>query len=295
MRYLKRATEKPIEDLAKIQNSVREIIDLVRREGEAGVRHYSKMYDNWSPKSFKISQDEIQDVRKKLPVGEINDIDFCQAQISNFAGEQMKRLQCLNFEVETLPGVHLGQRVIPMKSSGSYIPGGRYPLLASAHMTIVTPKVAGVTRVVACSPPVKGQGMWPATLYSMCAAGADEIYCMGGIQALAALAYGMEGLEPVDMVVGAGNSYVREAKRQLFGDVGIDLLAGPTEILVIADDKADPSILAADLLGQAEHDPNSRAALVTLSNKVAEETMMEIEKQLLHLPTRDVASVCLEG
>jgi len=291
MRYLKSATERPKEDVAKIRSSVSEIIELVRREGEAGVRYYSKMFDDWNPKSFKISQDEIHAVRKGLPISEINDIDFCQAQIRNFAGEQMKRLGCLNFEVETLPGVHLGQKVIPIKSSGSYIPGGRYPIIASAYMTIVTPKVAGVARVVACTPPFKGQGIWPGTLYSMCAAGADEIYCMGGVHALAALAYGMEGLEPVDMVVGAGNSYVREAKRQLFGDVGIDLLAGPTEILIIADEKADPLILAADLLGQAEHDPNSRVALVSLSHKTAEETIREVEKQMVHLPTRGVAGV----
>lgn len=291
MRYLKRATERPKEDVAKIRNSVSKIIELVRREGEAGVRYYSKMYDDWNPKSFKISQDEMRSVRKRLPVSEINDIDFCQAQIRNFASEQMKRLEGLNFEVETLPGVHLGQKVIPVKSSGSYIPGGRYPIIASAHMTIVTPKVAGVSRVVACTPPVKGQGIWPGTLYSMCAAGADEIYCIGGVHALAALAYGMEGLEPVDMVIGAGNSYVREAKRQLFGDVGIDLLAGPTEILIIADEKADPLILAADLLGQAEHDPNSRVALVSLSRKTAEETIKEVDRQMVHLPSRDVAGV----
>jgi sulfopropanediol 3-dehydrogenase len=291
MQYLKKAAERPKEDVSEIRISVSEIIDLVRREGEAGVRYYSKKFDDWNPKSFKISQDEIHAMRQKLPVTEVSDIDFCQAQIRNFASEQMKRLEGLNFEVETLPGVHLGQKVIPIKSSGSYIPGGRYPLLASAHMTILTPKVAGVSRVVACTPPVRGQGIWPATLYSMYAAGADEIYCMGGVHALAALAYGMEGLAPVDMIVGAGNSYVREAKRQLFGDVGIDLLAGPTEILIIADEKADPLILAADLLGQAEHDPNSRVALVSLSHKLAEDTIKEVERQMAHLSTRGVAAL----
>jgi sulfopropanediol 3-dehydrogenase len=197
----------------------------------------------------------------------------------------------VDFEVETLPGVHLGQRIIPVSSSGSYIPGGRYPMLASAHMTVITPKVAGVSRVVACSPPVKGEGLWPATLYSMVAAGADEIYCMGGVHALGALAYGIEGLQPVDMLVGAGNKYIAEAKRQLFGTLGIDLLAGPTEILIIADDTADPFILAADLLGQAEHDPNARQALVSLSTQTALDTMKEVDQQLLTLPTRDVAAV----
>ena len=164
-------------------------------------------------------------------------------------------------------------------------------MLASAHMTVITPKVAGVSRVVACSPPVKGQGLWPATLYSMAAAGADEIYCMGGVHALAAMAYGMEGLVPVDVVVGAGNKYVAEAKRQLFGTVGIDLLAGPTEILIIADESADPFILAADILGQAEHDPNARQCLISLDRKIAQETLKELDRQLVDLPTRDVAGV----
>jgi len=289
--YLKKAIERPKENLALIQESVREIIERVKKEGEAGVRYYSKMFDNWNPKSFRVSEDQISAAKRNLPPTEIEDIDFCQSQIRNFASEQMKHIEDLNFEVETLPGVHLGQKVIPVKSSGSYIPGGRYPMLASAHMTVITPKVAGVSRVVACSPPVKGEGLWPRTLYSMVAAGADEIYCMGGVQALAALAYGMEGLEPVDMVVGAGNKYVAEAKRQLFGDVGIDLLAGPTEILIIADETSDPFVLAADLLGQAEHDPNSRQALISLSRKIAEETIEEADKQLIELPTRDVAGL----
>ncbi len=287
--YLKRATEKPKEDIRAVQETVREILNRVRKEGEAAVRYYSQTFDQWAPMSFKISQDEILAAKKKLPVTEIEDIDFCQAQIRHFAEEQMKRL--VDFETETLPGIHLGQKIIPVTSSGSYVPGGRYPMLASAHMTVITPKVAGVSRVVACSPPVKGQGLWPATLYSMAAGGADEIYCMGGVHALAALAYGMEGLAPVDMVVGAGNKYVAEAKRQLFGTVGIDLLAGPTEILVITDETADPSIVAADLLGQAEHDPNARQCLVSLSGKIAGETMKEVERQLIDLPTKDVAAV----
>ena len=285
--YLKKAKQPPKEDLARVRETVREILDKVRTEGEAGVRYYSGKFDNWSPKSFRVSADDMQAVKSQLSPGMVADIDFCQAQIRNFAAEQMKRL--VGFEVESLPGVFLGQKVIPVASSGAYVPGGRYPMLASAHMTVITPKVAGVKRVVACSPPVKGQGMYPATLYSMLAAGADEIYCMGGVQALAAMAYGMEGLVPVDFVVGAGNKYVAEAKRQLFGDVGIDLLAGPTEILVIADRSADPRILAADILGQAEHDPNSRQCLISLSKPIAEATMQEIDRQLLTLPTRDVA------
>jgi sulfopropanediol 3-dehydrogenase len=287
--YLKKAKEKPEEDIRAVQDTVREILERVRKEGEAAVRYYSEKFDNWTPKSFKVSRDEMTDAKKKLPVTEAEDIDFCQSQIRHFATEQMKRL--VDFEVETFPGVHLGQKIIPVASSGSYVPGGRYPMLASAHMTVITPKVAGVSRAVACSPPVKGRGLWPATLYSMVAGGADEIFCMGGVHALAALAYGMEGLRPVDVVVGAGNKYVAEAKRQLFGTVGIDLLAGPTEILIVADETADPFILAADLLGQAEHDPNARQCLISLSRNIAEATMKEVDKQLVGLPTKDVAAV----
>jgi sulfopropanediol 3-dehydrogenase len=288
-RYLKQAKERPEENIAELRSVVQEIIETVKEKGEEAVRRYSKKFDDWSPKSFRVSDGEIAEARKKLPTTELEDIDFCQEQIRNFAQEQMDRL--LSFEVETLPGVHLGQKVIPVGSSGSYIPGGRYPMLASAHMTVITPKVAGVDRVVACSPPVKGQGLWPATLHSMAAGGADEIYCMGGVHALAAMAFGMEGLAPVDMVVGAGNKYVAEAKRQLFGAVGIDLLAGPTEILIIADETADPFILAADILGQAEHDPNARQALVCLSEAVAKQTLEEVKRQLEDLPTKDVAGV----
>ncbi len=287
--YLKKAVEKPEKDISQVQEAVREMIQRVREEGEEAVRYYSEKFDSWSPKSFKISKDEMISVKNKMPQREIDDIDFCQAQIRNFATEQMKRL--VDFEVETLPGVHLGQKIIPIGSSGSYVPGGRYPMLASAHMTVITPKVAGVERVVACSPPVKGEGMWPATLYSMVAAGADEIFCMGGVHALAAMTYGMEGLTPVDMVVGAGNVYVAEAKRQIFGKVGIDLLAGPTEILVIVDETADPLVVAADILGQAEHDPNARQCLISLSRPFAEEVMKEVDRQLIDLPTRDVAAV----
>jgi len=287
--YLKEAKPRPKEDLSEVRETVRAILENVKNEGVEAVRRYSKNFDNWAPDSFKITRDEIEAAKSKLPTTMVEDIDYCQAQIRNFAEEQMKRL--VDFEEETLPGVFLGQKVIPVASSGSYVPGGRYPMLASAHMTVITPKVAGVFRVVACTPPVKGEGIYPATLYSMVAAGADEIYCMGGVQGLAAMAYGMEGLDPVDVVVGAGNKYVAEAKRQLFGDVGIDLLAGPTEILVICDDTADPYIVAADILGQAEHDPNSRQCLISLSKEIAEKAMLEIDKQLETLPTRDVAAV----
>lgn len=286
--YLKKAIERPEKDISAVQETVRQILSKVKKEGEDGLRYYSEKFDQWLPRSFRISRDEIEAAKRRLPESEIADIDFCQAQIRHFAREQMMRL--VDFEVETLPGVHLGQKIIPVASSGSYIPGGRYPMLASAHMTVITPKVAGVSRIVACSPPLKSQGLWPATLYSMAAAGADEIYCMGGVHALAAMAYGIEGLVPVDMLIGAGNRYIAEAKKQLFGTVGIDLLAGPTEILIIADDTADPVILAADLLGQAEHDPNARQCLISLSRRTAEETIKELERQLAVLPTREVAA-----
>lgn len=287
--YLKKAKERPAEDLDTVKKVVGEIIEKVRSEGESAVRYYSEKFDDWSPKSFRVSHDEIRAAKGKLTDQMVEDIDFCQAQIRNFAQEQMKALN--EIEIESRPGVFLGQKVIPVQSSGSYVPGGRYPMLASAHMTVITPRVAGVSRVVACSPPVRGEGMYPGTLYSMVAAGADEIYCMGGVHALAALAFGMEGLEPVEVLVGAGNKYVAEAKRQLFGQVGIDLLAGPTEILVIADDSADPWIVAADILGQAEHDPNSRQCLIALSQSIAESTMQEVDRQLINLPTKDVAGV----
>ena len=285
--YLKSAKERPAEDLTEVRETVREIIERIKQEGEAAVRFYSEKFDSWSPKSFKVTEDDVRSAKEKLPTTMVEDIDYCQAQIRNFAEEQMKRL--VDFEVETEPGVWLGQKIIPVASSGSYVPGGRYPIIASAHMTVITPKVAGVSRIVACSPPAEGEGIFPAALYSMVAGGADEIFCIGGVQALAVMAYGMEGLKPVDVVIGAGNKYVAEAKRQIFGDVGIDLLAGPTEILIIADETADPYILAADLLGQAEHDPNSRQCLISLSKEIAEKTLKELDQQLEILPTKEVA------
>ncbi len=287
--YLKKAQERPEQDLRAVSDLVKEVLDRVRQEGEAAVRYYSKKFDGWDPPKFRVSKAEIEKAVKSLSPLEREDIDFCQAQIRTFAKKQRQVIR--SFEAETLPGIHLGQKIIPVAASGSYIPGGRYPMLASAHMTVITPKVAGVERVVACTPPTKGLGIHPATLYSMKAGGADEIFCLGGVQALAAMAYGMEGLEPVDMIVGAGNVYVAEAKRQLFGRVGIDLLAGPTEILVLIDETADPYIVAADILGQAEHDPNARQALVSLSRSAAEKAMAEIEVQLKTLPTREIASV----
>ena len=248
----------------------------------------SSKFDNWSPKSFKLSDDEIQEILNSLPEQVIQDIKFAQAQVRNFAQAQRNALQ--DIEVETLPGVFLGHKNLPVNRVGCYVPGGRYPMVASAHMSVLTAKTAGVKYVVACTPPINGK-IPSATVAAMYFAGADEIYLLGGIQALAAMAYGAVGIEPVDMIVGPGNAYVAEAKRQLFGTVGIDLLAGPTEVLVIADDTSDVEICATDLLGQAEHGPTSPAVLLTTSKTIAEGIEAEIHRQLEVLPTADLAGV----
>ncbi|MBA4493944.1 histidinol dehydrogenase [Paenactinomyces guangxiensis] len=278
-----------IENLStQITESVKDIIQQVTQRGDEAVREFSVRFDKWSPKSFKLSAKQIEECINSLPEQTINDIRFAQEQVRNFAIQQRKAIQ--DIEVETLPGVILGHKNIPVNSVGCYVPGGRYPMVASAHMSIVTAKVAGVKRVIACTPPIDG-GLPAATVTAMALAGADEIYILGGVQAMAAMALGTESIEAVDMLVGPGNAYVAEAKRQLFGKVGIDLLAGPTEVLVIADHTADPEIVACDILGQAEHGPTSPGALITTSEKLAEEVVKEIERQLRTLPTADVASV----
>ncbi len=272
------------------EDSVRETVDSilrrVRREGDAAVRDYSEKFDRWSPKQFRLSDNEIKACIDSLPEQTIDDIKFAQAQIRRFAEAQKASMQPV--EIETIPGVTLGHKHIPVNSVGCYIPGGRYPMVASAHMSILTARVAGVKRVIACTPPTGGKPH-PATIAAMALAGADEIYLLGGVQAVAAMALGTEEIEPIDMLVGPGNAYVAEAKRQLFGRVGIDLLAGPTEILVLADDTADGEMCATDLLGQAEHGPTSPAVLVTTSRRVADQTVAEIERQLQTLPTAEVA------
>ena len=272
----------------KVRATVEEILDDVRRRGDAAVRELSERFDNWSPPSFRLSQDEIEGCIASLPQQTIEDIEFAQTQVRNFAQIQRRALQ--DVEVETLPGVILGHKNIPVNSVGCYVPGGRYPMVASAHMSVLTAKVAGVTRVVACTPPIQGE-LPAATIAAMHLGGADEIYILGGVQAIASMALGTETMEPVDMLVGPGNIYVAEAKRQLFGQVGIDLFAGPTEILVIADDTADAEMVATDLLGQAEHGPTSPAILLTTSEELARETLKEVERQLQVLPTADLASV----
>ncbi len=271
---------------AKVQDTVKSILADVAARGDDAVRELSARFDNWSPQAFRLNQAQIEQIIASLPQQVITDIQFAQAQVRNFAKVQREALR--DVEVETLPGVVLGHRNIPVASVGCYVPGGRYPMVASAHMSVLTAKVAGVARVVACTPPINGE-LPAATIAAMHLGGADEIYILGGVQAMAAMAYGAVGIAPVDMIVGPGNAYVAEAKRQLFGLVGIDLLAGPTEVLVIADDTADVEMCVTDLLGQAEHGPNSPAVLLTTSRDLAESIPAEIERQLAVLPTADLA------
>jgi sulfopropanediol 3-dehydrogenase len=265
---------------------VAEIIADVRARGDEAVRDHSARLDNWSPDSFRLTAAEIGKIVATVPQQVIDDIDFVQEQVRNFARHQRDSLS--DFEVETLPGVRLGQRNLPIAAAGAYVPGGRFPLTASAHMTIVTAKVAGVGRVASCTPPIKGE-IPAATVAAMARAGTDEIYLLGGVQAIAALAVGTQTIEPVDLIAGPGNAFVAEAKRQLFGEVGIDLLAGPTEILVIADSSADPFTVAVDLLSQAEHGPDSPAVLITTSRALADEVTGLVERILPGLPTVDFA------
>ena len=273
---------------AQVRKTVEGILSDIEARGDAAVRELSAKFDRWSPKSFRLSDKEIADLVASVPAETIEDIKFAQAQVRNFA--QIQRDAIRDVEVETLPGVKLGHRNIPVNSVGCYVPGGRYPMVASAHMSVVTAKVAGVKRVIACTPPTDGKPH-PETIAAMHLGGADEIYLMGGVQAVGAMAIGTETIAPVDMLVGPGNAYVAEAKRQLYGRVGIDLFAGPTEILVIADETSDVEVIATDLLGQAEHGPTSPAILITTSAKLADGLQAEIDRQLAQLPTADVAAV----
>lgn len=273
---------------AKVRATVESMLKTVAERGDAAVREYSANLDKWSPVSFRLSPAEIADIIEGLPQQVIDDILFAQTQIRNFAQHQLAALK--DIEVETLPGVFLGHKNIPVNSVGCYIPGGRYPMVASAHMSVLTAKVAGVKRVIACTPPING-AIPAATVAAMHMAGADEIYLLGGVQAVAMMALGTETVRGVDMLVGPGNAYVAEAKRQLYGKVGIDLFAGPTETLIIADNTCDVETCATDLLGQAEHGPTSPAILLTTSKSIAEGIEAEIERQLAILPTADVAGV----
>tara|TARA_B110000263_G_scaffold82713_1_gene72395 strand:+ start:148 stop:1449 length:1302 start_codon:yes stop_codon:yes gene_type:complete len=272
----------------KVRATVEQILNDIRNRGDVAVRELSEKFDKWSPKSFQLSSADIEKLVGSLSKETVDDIKFAQKQVRNFA--QIQKDSIRDVEVETLPGVRLGHKNIPVNSVGCYVPGGRYPMVASAHMSIVTAKVAGVNRVIACTPPNEG-GPHAATIAAMHFAGADEIYCLGGVQAVAAMAIGTETIDPVAMLVGPGNAYVAEAKRQLYGQVGIDLFAGPTEVLIVADHTSDVEIIAVDLLGQAEHGPSSPAALITTSSDLANNVTKEIERQLEVLPTADVAKV----
>ncbi|MFC4278018.1 histidinol dehydrogenase [Achromobacter aloeverae] len=289
IRYLKRGRAAAVktEDDAKVRATVEGIIRDIETRGDDAVREYSRKFDQWDPADFRLSRAQIDAARKQLSAREIEDIAFAQAQIRNFA--QIQRASMRDVEVETYPGVVLGHKHIPVNAVGCYIPGGKYPMLASAHMSVLTAKVAGVQRIVSTAPPYQGQPH-PAIVTAMDMAGADEILVLGGVQAVVAMAVGTATVAPVDMLVGPGNMFVAEAKRQLYGRVGIDLFAGPTETLVIADDSVDGELCAVDLLGQAEHGPTSPAILLTNSEKLAQDTLAQVERQLASLPTAAIAA-----
>jgi len=280
------SAEDDAAQVAQVRKTVEQILADIEARGDEAVRELSQKFDNWNPKEFRLTRAQIDECVKSLPKQVIEDIKFAQQQIRNFA--QIQRDALRDVEVETLPGVVLGHKNIPVNSVGCYVPGGKYPMVASAHMSIVTAKVAGVKRIIACAPPYKG-APHPAIVAAMHLAGANEIYALGGVQAIGAMAIGTSSVKPTDMIAGPGNAFVAEAKRQLSGRVGIDLFAGPTETLVIADEAVDGEICATDLLGQAEHGPNSPAILLTTSRRLAEDTMKEIERQLTVLPTAPVA------
>ncbi len=291
--YLKRGKDQAerAEDDAKTRAVVEATLKDIETRGDAAVRALSEKFDNYSPASFKLSQQEIDDLIAQLSDRELADIRFAQEQVRNFA--QAQRDTMLDLEVETLPGVVLGHKNIPVQSVGCYVPGGKFPMVASAHMSVATASVAGVPRIIACTPPFQGKPN-AAVIAAMHLGGAHEIYVMGGIQAIGAMALGTETIDPVHMLVGPGNAFVAEAKRQLFGRVGIDLFAGPTETMVIADETVDAEICATDLLGQAEHGYNSPCVMVTNSRQLAEDTLSEIDRILKILPTADTASVSWE-
>ena len=288
IKYLKRGKDTAAISAAdaKVRQTVETILADITARGDDAVKEYSKKFDNWEPKEFTLSNDEINKAIKKLSARELEDIKFAQTQVRNFA--QIQRNSMLDVEVETLPGVVLGHKHIPVNAVGCYIPGGKYPLIASAHMSVLTAKVAGVPRVISTAPPYQGEPH-PAIVAAMHLAGADQILVLGGVQAVAAMAIGTNSISPVDMIVGPGNMFVAEAKRQLYGKVGIDLFAGPTETLIIADETVDGEMCAVDLLGQAEHGPTSPAILLTNSERLARDTMAEVEKQLTKLPTANIA------
>ena len=288
MEYLKEPRRSPQQVTAEIRDAVSEILRDVEAHGTAAVRKYSERFDGWSPPAFRVSQAEIDRAYEEMEPEVEASGRFLMEQVINFA--RLQRETLVDFEAETLPGVTLGQRHIPVQNVGAYSPGGLYPLIASAVMTVATAKTAGVTRVMGAAPPRDEAGMHRPQLWAMHRSGADEIFCVGGVQALAGMAFGLEDAAPVDMIAGPGNAYVAEAKRQLFGRVGIDLLAGPTEIMIIADSSADPAVLACDLLGQAEHGPTSPAILATTCEETGRRTIREVERWLETWPTAEVSA-----
>ena len=290
IRYLKEGKTQTAraEDDAEVRKNVEEILASIETEGDVAVRRLSEKFDNYSPPAFRLSQSEIDALMAQVSTRDMADLKFAQEQVRNFA--RIQRDSMLDVEVETLPGVILGHKNIPVQSVGCYVPGGKFPMVASAHMSVATASVAGVPRIVAATPPFKGAPN-PAVIAAMYLGGAHEIYVLGGIQAVGAMAVGTQTIEPVHMLVGPGNAYVAEAKRQLYGRVGIDLFAGPTETMVIADESVDAEICATDLLGQAEHGYNSPAVLLTNSETLARDTLREIDRLLAILPTADTASV----
>ena len=293
IKYLKQGktdAAKAIDD-AQVSEIVKSTLKAIEARGDEAVREFSEKFDNYTPKSFKLSSAEIDSLVQKVSPQDLEDIKFAQEQVRNFA--QAQRDSMKDIEIETMPGVILGHKNIPVQSVGCYVPAGKFPMVASAHMSIVTASVAKVPRIIACTPPFKGEPN-PAVIAAMHLGGAHEIYVIGGIQAVGAMALGTASIDSVDMLVGPGNAFVAEAKRQLFGRVGIDLFAGPTETMVIADDTVDAELCATDLLGQAEHGYNSPAVLVTNNQKLAEDTLLEIDRLLTILPTADTASVSWE-
>ncbi|MFM0326903.1 histidinol dehydrogenase [Caballeronia glebae] len=286
--WLKRGAEAEVLKAAarEVRDTVETTLADIEARGDAAVRELSIRFDKLERDDYRLSRDEIEQCFSQLSARELSDIEFAQKQVENFARHQRESIRDL--EVETLPGVILGHKNIPVNAAGCYVPGGKYPLLASAHMSVITAKVAGVQRIVTCAPPFRGKPA-PAIVAAQHMAGADEIYCLGGIQAIGAMAIGTQSIAPVDMLVGPGNAFVAEAKRQLFGRVGIDLFAGPTETLIIADETVDGEMCATDLLGQAEHGPDSPAILLTTSETLARETIAEVERLLNILPTADIA------
>lgn len=288
IRYLKKGQDQDTIDTIdlKVSATVSQIIEDVQKHGDSAVRSWSQKFDGWAPEKFELNQHDIDAALQQLTAQELKDIEFAQTQIRNFAQRQRQTLQDL--EIETMPGVVLGHTHIPMNAVGCYVPGGKYPMIASAHMSVLTANVAGVASITATAPPFQGKAH-PAIVSAMHMAGAHRILVIGGVQAVAAMAIGTESIPAVDMLVGPGNMFVAEAKRQLYGRVGIDLFAGPTETLIIADETSDAEMCAVDLLGQAEHGPNSPAILLTTSKQLAEETILEVERQLKILPTAGIA------